>query len=203
MEEINPRELWSIIGRAGRATRETEGHVVLAAIDDSQARQYERLLLREIPPIRGHLFSLLEQLTDQRLSDDRFRQLLDSELVTLMVEESVGKSAETLFQELVGESFVRIQAGSEDLLEPLHIKGAETIAAIRGEVTNEDTRKVFARTGMDVRSCLTIHDRIVERKERVQEVLFDHDTSLQDIVTTLIPDIVDLPQMETGYEFPW
>ncbi len=202
MEEINPRELWNIIGRAGRATRETEGHVVLAAMDDSQARQYERLLRREIPPLRGQLYSLLEELTDQRLSDDRFRQLLDSELVTLMVEESVGKSAETLFQELVGESFVRIQAGSDDLLEPLHVKSAETIAAIRGEVTSESTRKVFARTGMDIRSCLTLHERIVERKERVQEVIFDHDTSLQDIITTLVPDIVDLPQMETGYEFP-
>ena len=132
-------------------------------------RQYDRLLRREIPPIRGQLYSLLEELTDQRLSDDRFRQLLDSELITLMVEESVGKSAETLFQELVGESFVRIQAGSEELLEPLHVKGAETIGAIRGEVTSEETRKVFARTGLDVRSCLTLRDRIVERKDLVQE----------------------------------
>ena len=202
MEEINPRELWNIIGRAGRATRETEGHVVLAAMDDRQDRQYDRLLRREIPPIRGQLYSLLEELTDQRLSDDRFRQLLDSELITLMVEESVGKSAETLFQELVGESFVRIQAGSEELLEPLHVKGAETIGAIRGEVTSEEARKVFARTGLDVRSCLTLRDRIVERKDLVQEVIFDHDTTLQDIITTLVPDIVDLPQMETGYEFP-
>ena len=202
MEEINPRELWNIIGRAGRAARETEGHVVLAAMDDRQDRQYDRLLRREIPPIRGQLYSLLEELTDQRLSDDRFRQLLDSELITLMVEESVGKSAETLFQELVGESFVRIQTGSEELLEPLHVKGAETIGAIRGEVPSEETRKVFARTGLDVRSCLTLRDRIVERKDLVQEIIFDHDTTLQDIITTLVPDIVDLPQMETGYEFP-
>ena len=202
MEEINPRELWNIIGRAGRAARETEGHVVLAAMDDRQARQYDRLLHRKIPPIRGQLYSLLKELTDQRLSDDRFRQLLDSELITLMVEESVGKSAETLFQELVGESFVRIQAGSEELLEPLHVKGAETIGAIRGEVTSEEARKVFARTGLDVRSCLTLRDRIVERKDLVQEVIFNHDTTLQDIITTLVPDIVDLPQMETGYEFP-
>ena len=53
MVEINPRELWNMIGRAGRATRETEGHVILAAKDDYQARQYKRLLGRDIPPIRG------------------------------------------------------------------------------------------------------------------------------------------------------
>ena len=119
-----------------------------------------------------------------------------------MVEESVGISAETLFQELVGASFVRIQAGTEELLEPLHVKGAETIGAIRGEVTSEETRRVFAQTGLDVRSCLTLRERIVERKDLVREAIFDRDTTLQDIITTLVPDIVDLPQMETGYEFP-
>ena len=55
-----------------------------------------------------------------------------------MVEESVGTTAETLFQELVGESFVSIQARGEGLeLDPLYIKGEETINAIRAEVTNE------------------------------------------------------------------
>ncbi len=203
MEDINPRELWNIIGRAGRATRETEGHVVIAALHDRQARGYRRLLRRETPPIRGQLYSVLEELAAQRLSDDRFRHLLDSELITLMVEESVGTTAETLFQELVGESFVHIQARSEGLeLAPLFIKGGETISAIRAEVTSEETRKVFARTGMDVRSCLILRDRIAERREHVEEVIYDHDTTLEDILATLVPDIVDLPQMETGYDFP-
>ena len=202
MEEINPRELWNIIGRAGRATRETEGHVVLAAKDDFQARQYDELLRREIPPLRGQLFSVLNDLSAQRLSDDRFRLLLDSELITLMVEESVSTSAETLFQELVGESFVRIQARTAGLeLDPLHDKGAQVISTIRSEVSSEEARKVFARTGLDVRSCLTLRDRIVEQRGRVADVIFSQDVSLEEIISTLVPDIVDLQQMDTGYEF--
>ena len=202
MEEISPRELWNIIGRAGRATRETEGHVILAAKDDIQARQYGTLLQREISPIRGQLFSLLQDLSNQRLSDDRFRLLLDSELIALMVEESIDTSAETLFQELVGESFVRIQARAEGLeLEPLHGKGTQVIGTIRGEVSDGETRKVFARTGLDVRSCLTLHDRIINQEDYVRDMIFGHNVSLQDIISTLLPDIVDLEQMDTGYEF--
>ena len=201
-EGINPRDFWNIAGRAGRATRETEGHVVLVAMDDSQARQCNELLQRAIPPIRGQLFSLLKDLSAQRLTDDRFRRLLDSELITLMVEESVDTSAEALFQELVGESFVRIQAKSDGLeLEPLHIKGAATISAIREEVSSGEERKVFARTGLDVRSCLTLRDRILEQAERVADVIFSQEVSLEEIVGTLVPDIVDLQQMDTGYEF--
>ena len=202
MTEINSRELWNMIGRAGRATRETEGHVILAAKDTYQARQYERLLGRDVPPIRGQLFSVLQELSNQRLQSDRFRHLLDSELITLMVEESVGTPAEALFQELLGESFVAIQARSEGLsLEPLHVMGAETIGIIRDEVTDVETRRVFARTGLDVRSCLTLRDRILEQPSQIAEILHDQDTPLEDIVATLLPDIVDLRQMDTGYDF--
>ena len=202
MVEISPRELWNMIGRAGRATRETEGHVILAATDDYQARQYELLLNRDIPPIKGQLFSVLEELSNQRLRSDRFRRLLDPELITLMVEESVGTSAETLFQELLGESFVQIQARREGLgLGPLHTMGTETIEAIRDEVTEEETRKVFARTGLDVRSCLTLQNRIAGQTNLVAEVIFGEETPIDDIIARLVPDIVDLQPMETGYDF--
>ena len=202
IDEISPRELWNIIGRAGRATRETEGHVILAAKDDAQARRYGALLRREIPPIRGQLFSVLQELSTQRLSDDRFRVLLDSELITLMVEESVGTSAEALFQELIGQSFVRIQAKIDGIeLDSLHNKGAEVISTIRDEVSSEETRKVFARTGLDIRSCLVLQQRIAAQESQVADVIYNTDISLEEIVVTLLPDIVDLQQMDTGYEF--
>ena len=202
MDDISPREIWNVIGRAGRATRETEGHIVLAAMDDRQARQYDELLRREIPPIRGQLFSVLKDLSTQRISDDRFRFLLDSELITLMVEESVGTPAETLFQKLVGESFVRIQARTDGLeLDPLHEMSAQVISTIRSEVSSEETRKVFAQTGFDIRSCLTLRDRIVEQRERLADVIFSQNVSIEDIIGTLVPDIIDLQPMDTGYEF--
>ena len=203
MVEISSRELWNMIGRAGRATRETEGHVILAATDDYQALQHELLLGQDIPPIRGQLFSMLEELTAQRLQTDRFRRLLDPELITLMVEESVGTSAETLFQELIGDSFVHIQARREGLeLAPLHTMGAETIRVIRDEVTDEETRRVFARTGLDVRSCITLRDRIADQRDLVAEVIFGKDTPVDEIIALLVPDIIDLQPMETGYDFP-
>ena len=202
MVEINPRELWNMIGRAGRATRETEGHVILAAKDNYQAGQYEMLLGRDIPPIRGQLFSVLQELIDQRLTSDRFRHLLDSELITLMVEESIGTTAETLFEELLGESFVGVQARNVGLpLDPLHAMGSQTIGLIRGEVADEETRKVFARTGLDVHSCITLRDRILEYRTNISEIIYGDDTPLEDIIATLVPDIVDLRQMDTGYDF--
>ena len=201
-EDISAREFRNIVGRAGRATWETEGHVILAALDDRQARTYRNLLRRELPPIQGQLFRVLQELSSQRLSDDRFRQLLDSELIALMVEESVGTPAEALFRDLIGESLVSIQARESGLsLDYLHDKGSATIAAIRGEVSDDDTRSVFAKTGLDVRSCMILLARISSRAETVASRILEEDTTLNEVIATILPDIVDLPQMLTGYDF--
>ena len=202
LDHISARDLWNMIGRAGRAVQETEGHVVLAAIDDTQARECYQLLRSDIPPIKGQLFSMLQDLTDRRISDDRFRSILDSELITLMVEEAVGTSAEILFQDLIGSSFVRIQAERENIeLRPLHTKGAETISAIRREVSSQAEREVFARTGFDVRTCLKLRDRITDRIDRAADVMFDENVPVGEIIEFLIPNIIDIPQMDTRYDF--
>ena len=202
LELISSRELWNMIGRAGRAARETEGHVILAAIDDAQARECSTLLRQNVPPIKGQLFSMLQALIDRRISDDRFRLMLDSELITLMVEESVGTPAESLFQDLIGSSFVRVQANIDGIdLEPLHSKGAETINSIRGEVSDRTDREVFARTGLDVRTCLKIHDRIAERTDRVADIMFKPQVPIREIIAFLVPNIIDIPQMNTAYDF--
>ena len=202
MESISARDLWNMIGRAGRAVQETEGHVVLAAIDDRQARECYRLLGSDIPPIKGQLFSMLQDLTAQRISDDRFRSVLDSELITLMVEEAVDTPAEMLFQDLIGSSFVRVQADRENIeLQPLHAKGAETINAIRSEVSTQAEREVFARTGFDVRTCLALRDRITDRFDQATDVMFDENVPVGQIIEFLIPNIIDIPQMDTRYDF--
>ena len=97
---------------------------------------------------------------------------------------------------------MRIQARIDGLeLDPLHEMGAQVISTIRSEVSSEETRKVFARTGLDIRSCITLRDRIVEQGGRVADVFFSQDVSVEDIIATLVLDIVDLQPMDTGYEF--
>lgn len=86
-------------------------------------------------------------------------------------------------------------------LDPLHSKGTEVISTIRDEVSNEETRRVFSRTGLDVRSCLTLQERIIAQESRAADAIFNPETSLEEIIGTVLPDIVDLQQMDTGYEF--
>lgn len=199
---IELRDFRNIAGRAGRATLETEGHVVLVALNDWEATRIKEFLGGEVAPIRGQLFHLLEDLAADRLSDDSFRYQLDSELLSLLVEETVGAEAEKRFEDLLKGSFVRIQALHDNLpLAPLKSQAFKTLTSIRGEVPNEGLRTTFAKTGFDVRSCLSIVETVKAKGDSLRALLTSADASPAALIAEILMDIAALPQMVTGYEF--
>ncbi|MGH2669840.1 MAG: DEAD/DEAH box helicase, partial [bacterium] len=65
---IPVREFANLAGRAGRAFTETEGHVVLIAKDEHEARRLKRRYLRSHPEkVESVLYQLYRQLLAQRL----------------------------------------------------------------------------------------------------------------------------------------
>lgn len=199
---IGLRDFRNIAGRAGRATLETEGHVIMVALNDWEAAALEDFLREEVDPIRGQLFRVLQDLANDRLSNDVFRYQMDSELLGLMVEETIGSEAEKRFEEFLGHSFVRIQALSEQIsLQPLRQRAFETLTAIRIEVVDDSLRAVFAKTGYDVRSCQAIVSRISEKADVLRPLLTSPDASPHILIASILTDIGSLPQMVTDYEF--
>lgn len=201
-KRIGPREFWNIAGRAGRAAQETEGHIVLVALNDWESRQLHLFLDEDIPPIRGQLFNLLSQLVDGRLTIESFRYQLDSELLEIMLEEVVGTNAESRFEELLGSSFVHIQARhQQQSLSPLLTIANNAFKAIRDEVPQDALRRVFAKTGFDVRGCRNMAQRIEDRRLLLKPLLTDSNTATTALATEVLRDVADLPQLVGDYEF--
>lgn len=196
------RDFRNIAGRAGRATLETEGHVVMVALNDWEASRLAEFLDAEVDPIRGQLFHLLADLAADRLSDDSFRYQMDSELLALMVEEIVGTAAEKRFEDFLEGSFVRIQALHDGLpLAPLQDQAFKTLDSIRSEVPDEGLRTTFAKTGFDVRSCQAIVETVNVKADALRALLTSVDTSPAALIAEILMDVAALPQMVTDYEF--
>ena len=109
-QRVSVLDFWNTAGRAGRAGAETEGHIIVVALNDREASRAENYLSLQPPPVRGQLYALLESLIDERLTREDFRAQLDSELLSTLVEEVVGTDAESRFSSLIGSSFVSVQA---------------------------------------------------------------------------------------------
>ena len=182
-QRVSLVDFWNTAGRAGRAGAETQGHVIVVTMNNSEASRARRYLSQQIPPVRGQLYELLQSLIEDRLTHEEFRANLDSDLLVTLVEETVGTEAEAQFRSLIGSSFVSIQArNTAQTTDKLVETGIETIQEIRAEVPDQLRREAFALTGLDVASCRVIEQRILQDADAVRSLLTEDLTQAQDIV---------------------
>ena len=201
-QRISLVDFWNIAGRAGRAGAETEGHIVVVALNNSEAMYAQQYLSTQIPPVRGQLYHLLESLVEDRLTQEDFRAQLDSDLLSTLVEETVGTDAETRFSSLIGGSFVSIQARNRDQDTTRLVEtGARVIQEIRQEVPEGPRRQVFALTGLDVATCTAIEERILENAGRVRQLLTEPGVKPQDIIRAVHSSTSNLPKLTPKFDF--
>ena len=201
-QRVSLLDFWNTAGRAGRAGAETEGHIIVVALNNREARQAQQYLSDQTPAVRGRLYDLLQSLVEDRLTQEDFRAQLDSDLLSTLVEETVGTDAETRFGSLIGGSFVSIQARNlGKTTEKLVDTGATVIGTIRQEVPDGPRREAFALTGLDVATCTAIEARILEDADRIRHLLTDSEVRSQDIIRAIHSSIADLYSFAPKYDF--
>ena len=201
-QRVSLLDFWNTAGRAGRAGAETEGHIIVVALNDWEATQAQDYLSSETPAIRGQLYVLLESLLDDRLPQEDFRAQLDSDLLSTLVEETVGTDAETRFRSLIGGSLVSIQARNlgRDTTRLVET-GLGAIEEIRQEVPESPRIKAYALTGLDVATCKKIEERILTDEDRVRYLLTGTGIMPWDIIDMVHSSIADLPAFTPRYDF--
>ena len=201
-QRVTLLDFWNTVGRAGRAGAETEGHIIVIELNSRDARRAGRYLRTEPPAVRGQLYDLLESLVEDRLTYEDFRARLDSDLLSTLVEEVVGTDAETRYASLIGDSFVSIQARNLGVETTRLIDtGVSVIGDIRQEVPESASRQAFALTGLDVATCKSIEERILEEEDEIRRLLTDPMVRPQEIICEIHSSIADLPTFIPKFDF--
>ncbi|MFE1242365.1 DEAD/DEAH box helicase [Streptomyces tendae] len=177
-ETIKVRDFWNTAGRAGRAFQETEGHVVLIANDQTEARQLRRRYLdrSNIEPVISTLADLYVRLVRARLGtnptpgqdlttldladpeDDKailWAEGLDIQLLAQLAEEVVDTSDPGLLEEathtLLGQTLAAHQLEARHWsLQPLARFSARRVRAIGQRLPDRAIRAGIVRTGLSV-----------------------------------------------------
>lgn len=175
---ITVREFWNTAGRAGRAGRETEGHVVLIAKNGNAARELRRRYLHrdKIEPVISTLATLYYELVTARLDsqpqdgqdltaldladpDDgnlaEWAEGLDIQLLALLAEEVVDTPDQHVLEEaaqaLLGGTLAGHQLGTREWsLAPLARFSARRVAAIAQRLPDRSARAAIVRSGLSV-----------------------------------------------------
>jgi DEAD/DEAH box helicase/HIRAN domain/Helicase conserved C-terminal domain len=183
---VSVRDFWNIAGRAGRATRETEGQVILIAspTGGARARERERSYLDEgrVEQLVSRLARMLLELVRQRLPAlANFSDLptetelptdweaiaglpsefaaIDAQVLAMLCEEIIGTEDQAVAEAILGETLAGVQLSNSNIPLPPFARVLSGRARRNAEaVPDREIRLAFFRTGLSVRSCLALLD---------------------------------------------
>jgi hypothetical protein len=178
------REFWNLVGRAGRAMKETDGEVLLLLTGETQPSTIRKFLRRSnIEPVESRILQFVDAILEAypAVSADTLRAMLeedgaldepqwgavvsaiDTQLLEVMVEDLAEADA-TAVDTLVENLLARHQA-EEDLNGAALLEGLTALFDLRRDslrdlVPDAAMRRRFARTGVSAASALALDQQV-------------------------------------------
>ena len=210
IETLSKRDFLNLIGRAGRAGKETEGQIIFVA-----TKQYDISVFSEyVKPnstedVKSIYFQILKDLIEQRISEEEFeekiRTLSEPSVLSMLVEEVVGTTDEERVEKLIDSSLFKLQIQGDSLLQGHFDKIKTKFSDIRtrfgGLTIPENQKTAFGKTGLSIDSNSKILGWIDGNKDDLSGYIqaTDYLSILSFAVSHLFSD--ELPEMKyRGFE---
>ncbi len=152
-EYISVRDFWNLIGRAGRAGKETEGQIIFVVNSFTDDQQYTRLTDKEnLEEAKSIIFQMLDALASKRINPSTFLKnmniLSESYLLSLLSEELNEDEIQNTVESVISNSLFNIQAIKRDInVDVIRKYFNSTFSKLKEELTQSEIN-VFASTGL-------------------------------------------------------
>jgi len=180
VQKVSVRDFWNLIGRAGRAGKETEGQVVFVINSPTDNASYNLYTNREnIEGAYSMFFNVLRTMLIGRINEETFEKyistLSEPYLLSILSEEILDGDDAEIIEQIINNSLFKVQIELNELdITPLRTSFNSITQKIR-EVVDTDTLNVFGLTGFSLESNQAIDTYIQNHLEELIEIINNDD----------------------------
>lgn len=177
---IQYRDFWNIVGRAGRAGKETEGKIIFIINSRTDRNLYNNYTNKtNIEDADSFVFKVLDALVDERINPDNFEKFLsilsETYLLDLLTEEIIGTEYEEIIEQIINNSLFKVQIDKRNIDITSIKQGFTKIFKSFEEDTTFEQLSIYKITGFSFSSNKIIDSFIDENIDELKTIVNEDD----------------------------
>lgn len=180
MINISNRDFWNIVGRAGRAGKETEGKIIFVINSATDLELYKSYTNKaNIEEADSLFYKVIKSFHNDRISkntkDKYIETLSETYLIDLFTEEVIGTDYEEVINKIIDNSLFKVQIEKDNLsLKSLKSSFRKVFKKFEDNLSGEEVA-IFKLSGFSYSSNLIIDEFVKNNLEILRALLVTDD----------------------------
>lgn len=170
---VSNRDFWNIVGRAGRAGKETEGKIIFVINSRNDLNLYKKYTDKSnIENANSLFFKVLDVFGKDRIKLDNFTSILsETYLLDMISEEIIGTDYEDVINKIINNSLFKVQIDERNIdIQPLKEAFRKILKKIEEKASFQQI-EAYKLTGFSFKSNQLIDNYIDEQKEILEKLI--------------------------------
>jgi len=193
---LSKRDFWNLVGRTGRAGKETEGKILFIAKEHKDIDRFKEYTNEtNIEKLNSRLLEIVNEIiacSDSYLGDIYVQDEIEPILFNILIEESLDTLDVEVIENTLKNSLFYIQSDSiqkECLFKRLRHSGS----IFYSEITDKKLRDIYSKTGLTLKSNQIISKYILDNFDDFVWIIHsDDEESLLDHIFDLFPSLKEM-----------
>ena len=195
-DNVSKRDFWNLVGRTGRAGKETEGKIIFITRNQNDIQRFWEYTNKiNIEKLNSRLLDIIQEIitsSSPDLNDKYIQEEIEPILFNMIVEKSMDTLDENVIKDTIQNSLFYIQADhiqKKCLYKQLKHSGN----VFYSEITDKKLRDIYSKTGLTLKSNRVISNYSLENLDEFEELIESDDVEqLLEHIFNLFPNLKEM-----------